>query len=413
MHFHPAVISILLFCFFPNFAGAGADDTPGKVIFGMDTPAFQPGEFTRDKQKFSVGTAEVVEGKFNKAVKFTFVDKASGGFFVGRVHPDGDWDKADGFSFWVKGDGSSNFGGIELIDRDDYSLRDGYCFPIQSTEWKKIVVPWRELTPELASAPIGGAEGYSPAKFGSFNFGKWFYWRDYPAHSFTIDQIALEPKIVDEPSLPVNLPAGLTRLRAKLRGHQPITIVTMGDSLTDEHHWANRKVVWHHLLGDALKAKYHVDVKIINPAIGGTTLSQNMVLMPRWEIEAPTPDLVTIWFGGNDWASKVRGPRFAEYVKIAVDRIRRQTHGSADILLMTTCPSHDEWDTRKEMEEAVQQVAREKQTGLADVAAAFRDIGSPDTLLKKEYWVWDKVHLARKGHQLTSVVVLGAIESEQ
>ena len=52
------------------------------------------------------------------------------------------WDAADGISFWVKGDGSKNFGGIELIDHKDYALRYAYCFPLDSTEWKKITSLW-------------------------------------------------------------------------------------------------------------------------------------------------------------------------------------------------------------------------------------------------------------------------------
>ena len=96
-------------------------------------------------------------------------------------------------------------------------------------------------TPELA-APLVDEGGYAPANFGNFWFGKWFYYRDYRAHSFAIDQVVLETKI-DPPALPEFEP-GLTRLRGKLKAKQPITIVTMGDSLSDSRHLANRKVLW-------------------------------------------------------------------------------------------------------------------------------------------------------------------------
>jgi lysophospholipase L1-like esterase len=200
-------------------------------------------------------------------------------------------------------------------------------------------------------------------------------------------------------------------LLAKLREHKPVTIVTMGDSLTDEHHWANKEVVWSRLLAKAIEDKYGSKVTLVNPAIGGTTLSQNMNLMPRWSVEAPTPDLVTVWFGYNDWDTGVRGPRFAEYLRLAVDRIRRQTQGSADILLMTSNASHERWDTMAELEQAVHDVAKEKQTGLADIAAKFRKPGTPDEALKQEYWAWDKGHLGKKGHQVVSDAVLQAIEA--
>ncbi len=187
----------------------------------------------------------------------------------------------------------------------------------------------------------------------------------------------------------------------------------MGDSLTDEHHWANKDVVWHRLLAKAIEEKYGSKVTIVNPAIGGTTLSQNTILMPRWSIEAPEPDLVTVWFGYNDWDSGVRGPRFAEYLRLTVDRIRRQTGGSADILLMTTNASHGRWDTMAEMEQAVRDVAKQEQTGLADVAADFRKPGTPDESLKQEYWAWDKGHLGKKGHEMVKDSVLRAVEAEK
>jgi lysophospholipase L1-like esterase len=192
-----------------------------------------------------------------------------------------------------------------------------------------------------------------------------------------------------------------------------VTVVTMGDSLTDKRHWANRETVWCELLARQLKAKYGSEVKLLNPARGGTTLSQNLILTPIWLREAPQPDLVTVWFGFNDWDSGVRGPRFKEYVVLAVERIRRQTQGHADILLMTTCPAHARWETMKEMEEAVRKTARDSAVGLADVAVAVRALSDPDKALAVGCWVWDKTHLGPKGHALAADTVLKAIESDR
>ena len=377
------------------------------VIFDMDTIRHRPTEITKDKQKMLAGTVELVDGKFDKAVRFAFVQGPPSGFMTASMRATPDWDQSAGFSFWVKGDGSNAWGGIEIIDKSDFALRYGYCFPIDSTEWKKIVVPWSDLTPELAGPLVNAKGGYVPSGFGNFWFGKWFYWRDYPAHSYTIDQVVLEKKI-DAEELPAVEP-GLKRFREKLKSAKPVTIVTMGDSLTDTRHWANKQTLWAQLLAADLKAKYHSDVKLVNPAMGGTTLSQNLVVMPRWVNEAPSPDLVLVWFGGNDWDSGVRGPRFADYLRTAVDRIRRRTHGSADILLMTTAPGHARWETMKELEQAVRDVATEKKTGLADVAAEFRKPGTPDDALKQGIWAWDKVHLGPKGHETAKDVVLRAI----
>jgi lysophospholipase L1-like esterase len=382
---------------------------PPTVIFDLPSSHFRPGEFTdKENRKAAAGTVESIDDvKFGKAMKLRFVEGASGGFMMAHIPTAAGWDQAAGFSFWIKGDGSSHYGGIELIDKDNFALRYAYCFPIDSTEWRKVVVAWRDLVPELAGPLVGVKNGYSPSGFGYFSFGKWFFWRDYPAESYSVGPIVLEPKVEAEAAASVE--PGLTRVAAKLRQHKPITIVTMGDSLSDPHHWSNHPTLWSGLLVQAIKDRYNVTTTLVNPAIGGTTLSQNIVIMPLWSKEAPLPDLVTVWFGGNDWDSGVRGPRFAEYLRLAVDRIRRQTHGSADILLMTTLPSRARWETTRELEQAVRDVAREKKTGFVDIAAEFRKAPSADAASKSHYWGWDNVHLGQKGHEIVAAAVLGAI----
>lgn len=408
------LLSALLSGFLPGQSTFGAETSAPPIIVGLNTVHFQPNEFTdKDNKKVAAGTAQVVNGKFGKAVKFSFVEGASGGFMSARLRPTPQWNQAGGFSFWVKGDGSDHWGGIELIDNNDFALRYGYCFPINSTEWEKITVPWSDVIPELAGPLINNSAGYAPSGFGSLFFGKWFYWREYPAESYTVDKIALEPYLKAEPVPEAPAGAPLKRVRAKLDRHQPLTMVTMGDSLSDEHHWSNRQIVWSRLLANELNARYGSDVKLVNPAIGGTTLSQNLIVMPRWEKQAPSPDLVTVFFGGNDWETGVRGARFADYLRLAVDRIRRQTHGSADIVLMTPCPSHDRWETMRELEQAVRDVAREKKTAMVDIAADFRKAPTADEALKREYWAWDKVHLGTKGHESVKDAVLEAINSAQ
>ena len=166
---------------------------------------------------------------------------------------------------------------------------------------------------------------------------------------------------------------------------------------------------WPTLLAKDIQARFGSEVKLVNPAIGGTTLSQNIILIPRWLAEAPSPDLVTICFGYNDWDSGVRGERFKEYLRLGIDRIRRATKGEADILLITTCPAHGRWETMRELEQAAREVAAEKKVALADIAAEFRKAGSADEALKRTCWAWDKTHLGAKGHEVVKETVLRAV----
>lgn len=404
-------ISVLAFATLVMAASGQGQDAAPALLDLAATSYKAPEVVAKDKTKTPGGSTELVAGKSGQARRFSF-DAAKGQqFFTAWVNPKEDWNAFDGFSFWVKGDGSKNWGGLQFVDGADYGLRYGYCFSIESTEWVKITVPWSDLTPELAGPLVGvGADGYAPGKFRNLWFGKWFYWQSWPACSYAIDHVALEKKIARDTTDYTPAEPGVARFLAKLKAKKPVTIVTMGDSLSDKHHWANKEKLWSEELVRKLKAAYGCDGTLVNPAIGGTTLSQNTVLIPRWASESPSPDLVTICFGFNDWDSKVRGPRFREYLELAIDRVRRATKGRADILVMTTLPAFARWETFDELCRAECEVARERKTGLADTARAFHAAGSPDEALKRQYWAWDKVHLGGPGHDLFAATVFAAIQ---
>jgi lysophospholipase L1-like esterase len=379
-------------------SAAAADRT---LITSCDELRFQP---PKDK-----GQAKLVEGKLGQAIQFSFGKDARSTFFTSNLRGTPEWDEAAGFSFWVKGDGSQACGGLQFIYDNDYALRYDYLFPINSTDWTKITVAWRDLIPVLPrpNAKLLDPKGENkPSKLSSLWIGKWWYWGEYPACSFAIDEIRLEPQI--ERDSQNYQPQGdpLARVKGKLKAGRPITIVTMGDSLTDYRHWANREVAWPKFLSKQLKDKYGSDVTIVNPAIGGTQLRQNLVLIPRWLDKAPEPDLVTICFGGNDWEAGMRGDLFREANCDGIDRIRRATKGKADVLLLSTVPSVMQWETRAELGAACRSAAKHRSAGLVDLEKAFWDAGQDN---RERLFVRDKVHLSPAGHQLVADSILNAL----
>jgi lysophospholipase L1-like esterase len=377
----------------------------GELINAMDDLRFgQP------KEKAS---ADLVEGKVGKAVRFRFEKEARSTFFTSNIHGTPDWDRAAGFSFWIKGEGIDGFGGLEFIYDEDYAVRYDLAFPVKGNEWTKVTVAWDDLIPVLPgprALPLGTSGGNPASKLSGLWFGKWWYWGDYPALTFAVDEIRLEPTIDRDSSIyrPEGLP--LRRVVEKARAGKPLTIVTMGDSLTDKRHWANREVCWVDLLKARLKGIYESEASIINPAIGGTQLRQNLVLIPIWLDKTPEPDLVTVFFGGNDWDAGMRGEEFERSCADAVNRIRRATKGKADVLILTTNPSSSRWDTAAELAEACRKAARNRNAGLADTDRAFHEAGPDD---RDRPFVDDRVHLSRVGHEVVAGTVLKAIESSR
>lgn len=391
-----AIIASALLCTIPVMAQGP------QLLDGME----DANQYRLPKEK---GKLEQVPGHDGKALQFSYDDGCQSTFFIGRVRGTPAWDHAHGISFWVKGDGSNHLGGVQFIFDNNYALRYDCAFPISGTQWQKVTIPWRDLipvTPKPSSVPLDPAGSNPPSKLTSMMIGKWWYWRDYAAHSFALDQLQLEPSIELDTQDYRPQGAPLARVAAKLKAGQPVTIVTMGDSLTDFKHWANREQNWPTLLSKMVEEKHKSKVTLVNPAIGGTELRQNLVLIPRWLAEASEPDLVTICFGFNDYSSGMRGEMFLATYRDAVDRIRRATHGKSDILIITTCPAATRWTEMAELADACRKAAAEKNTGLADIYQAFHQAGQEN---KERLYVRDKTHLSPAGHTIVAEQVLKAI----
>ncbi len=381
-------------------AAAAAQETG--VIASLDDGRFQA---PKDK-----GRMEQVAGKFGKAVRFHFDKDSPGVFFTSNIRGTDAWDRAGGFTFWVKNEGDPGFCGIEFIFDEDYAVRYDFCFPLGGHDWRKVTVAWSDLIPVLPgprSRPLGTPEGNRPSKISGAWVGRWWYWGNYPALDFALDEIRLEPTAAHTSDVPRPASPPLARVRARLEAGKPVTIVTMGDSLTDKRHWANREVAWVDLLKERLGKEHGSDVTIVNPAIGGTQLRQDLILMPTWLARAPEPDLVTVFFGGNDWDAGMRGEEFRATCEDAIDRIRRATRGKADVLILTANPSAARWDGLAELAEASRAAARDRKAGLADTDKAFHAAGPDD---HDRLFVHDRVHLSRAGHEVVAETVRNAIE---
>lgn len=385
------------------------------MMFATGMVAAEPAVLdTFDEMTLKAGNdkvhVEAVDGHVGKAVQLAFAAECTNTFAMSRVRGRPEWDQAAGISFWVKGDGSTTCGAIEFVWNDDYAVRYDASFPISSRTWTKVVIPWRDFIPVTAnekSVPLDPAGDHKPSQLGQLWFGKWWYWREYPAHSYAIDDLRLETVITLDPADHRPLGAPLARVAAKLKAGQPLTVVTMGDSLTDIRHWTNRTTNWPAFFRDAAQERWKSIVTLVNPAIGGTELKQNVVLLPRWLASTPTPDLVTICFGFNDWSNGMRGERFRAAMVDAIRRVRRLTGGAADVMMIATVPGLPLWDELGELAQAVRQAAVDEHAGLCDAYAAF--LAAAKDGGRERLYVDDHVHLSPPGQQVLAKAVLEAI----
>jgi lysophospholipase L1-like esterase len=263
-----------------------------------------------------------------------------------------------------------------------------------------------EIQPANAR-PLDAISGNAPSKLGPFWFGKWWYWREYPAHSFVIDDIRPEPAIPLDTADHTPVGAPLARTLAKLKAGQPLSIATMGDSLTDFAHWANKRANWPTMLLAKLRSKFGSEITHINPAVGGSQLPQGLVLLPRWTPRAP--DLVTILYGYNDWDGGTRGPQFAGQMRDAIECVRRVTGGKSDVLIITTCPALERWETMSELSAVCREAARACNAGLADTEHAFHAVAPVGRV---RLFLEDKAHLAAPDHELVAGAVFDAFAND-
>jgi lysophospholipase L1-like esterase len=286
-----------------------------------------------------------------------------------------------GVSFWVKGDGSDNYGTVVLCGQHPqwFPFKYATSFPLRDTEWHRIVVPWYDWIPEDPVFAVGEPGGAAPSNFQYLRVGnKWKITHNnakLPPFHFSMDHMQLEtevPAVEPPPALPA-----LGDVCARLAAREPVRIVCMGDSITagtslanpDEERYAQ---VLERLLRERLG---YEGVTVESRAVGGAQ-GNDLRLWVQRDFEATPPDVVTVMYGYNDktWAypSDYYGYVLADYV----DRIARQTDGSTAVLLMTPIPGRGpRFVMMDDYAEAVRAVAAKRGLALCDVHEVFKALG--------------------------------------
>jgi lysophospholipase L1-like esterase len=269
------------------------------------------------------------------------------------------WDQAPGVSFWIKGDGSSGFVAVCLLD-ESLTQRHVALVSLADKSWRQVRLRWEDFVPESLGTGWFGAPGPAakPSGVRAVWLGRWLYLRPWSAAAFELDEFRLEPDL-GRPAPPAGparqgeaaaSPAGLAATLEKLRRAAPVTMLVLGDSVTFGTRLGNpAEQAWPALLQSLLRTRFGCpQVTVLNRAEENLETRHAIILLPR-VLAGLRPDLVLVQLGYNDFAAlrERRVPPAAGREVAArnwrelVQRLRAATEGRTEVLLIGTIPDAD------------------------------------------------------------------------
>jgi lysophospholipase L1-like esterase len=197
---------------------------------------------------------------------------------------------------------------------------------------------------------------------------------------------------------PVSNAEALARVRAKLSGDEPVTIVFFGDSITAQgpEDFRDRRGSFVDRFVAYLRGHYRGRVVVMTPmetpvearsgqivvvkaGVGGNDTRDGLARIAR-DVLPHRPDLVVIMFGANDENRSGDGNNVpvAEYRKNLAAMVARVRGAGGAPLLMTTSMKNPDWvgtaGNLGEYAAAVRALAQEQQICLVDSYAAWEDL---------------------------------------
>ncbi len=310
------------------------------------------------------------------------------------------WDRYQGLSFMVKGDGSPNFGCLAVSGGgSDGTYSYVTWFPLRDTAWHQVTVGWDELVPEGQVDPIGtvGAlppSGITVVRCGSrWNIGHNNY--PLPQVSFALDQVQLE-ETVPAPAAPPAL-RPFAEVVAQLTAGQPLRIQCMGDSITAGTSLPDRDNQRYAVLVGKLLREWLKNDGIVceSRAVGGAKLTDARAWVPR-DFDGPAPDLVTVLYGYNDKSNAHTRDYYRRSLNDYLDRIARVTGGRTAVLLLTCLPgTGPRWSMLDDYAEVVRETATARGLACFEFQQVLKSAGREGV----EEFFADQAHPNVAGHE--------------
>ena len=312
------------------------------------------------------------------------------------------WDKYQGISFYVKGDGSDCWSPV-AISNSYGSYSYVYFVPLKSTEWVKYTVAWRDFIPEGFAGLIGEPNGIPPCGINELRVGcRWNIWFNndkIPAHTLTLANVVLEP-VVAVDNTPYK-PAPFSKILDKLRKREKLIIQFQGDSITAGTSLRDKvnerySIKTEELLREWLKTE---NIICVNRAVGGARTNDERAWLNR-DFSGETPDLVTLWIGYNDRSGTAAASYYKSAVNDYIDRICAKTKGQAAILLFATgVGAGARFTMMDEFAQTIRDLAKERGIECFDVNAYMKAVGK---LPLGEKYMADTAHPNAAGHKFVA-----------
>lgn len=297
------------------------------------------------------------------------------------------WNRQAGLSFWVKGDGSENYGCLAIGPANPHSWQQGWAqstayafyFPLKETGWHQVTAAWHEFVAEESQPDIGAPGGLLPAEIRVIRLGNRWQWKHHPhepspGRDYAIADIRFAAKVA--PGKPVPPLAGFDGVLAKFRRKEPVSIRILGDSISVGHFEGCDGVeCYGDRLGRMLREMFgYAAIAIDNRAVCAARISDARGWVPR-DFAGEPPGLVMVKYGTNDSVSHPP-EAFARMLGDYLDRVAVATGGRSAVLLLTPITGKAErYASADPVADVVRALAARRGLPCCDLHAVFKQLG--------------------------------------
>jgi lysophospholipase L1-like esterase len=334
--------------------------------------------------------------------------------------PNAAWNDFDGIAFWLKGDGSENWGCIR-IQAGNWNKAWLGNFPLKDSGWHEVKLAWKDLVPSSHTTPeLGDAEGFKPGDVNLVSFGKsWNFTTKHtrPPISFEIDNLRIiEGVQSSRRRVSIDTFPPVADVVKKMKAGEPVTVLALGDSITWGTSVGGNANAYPAILGEMLRKHYANDkIIVVSRAIGGSTTAKGRQWLMR-DVKGLQADLITVMFGFNEKPGKPEDRErmtkaFQQNLIAYLEEVAGVMEKPPAAVLLATIPGRDaHWDSLDCYAEGARELGKQhKNVAVADCNGFFKPMG------KEKYatLMADGAHPNREGQREMAKVVFRTITGRE